>query len=139
MPINKNTFCVAPWYSLHLNSQKKLAPCCKSNDTRKYNYNHLDEYFDSTELNELRKDLLNGVKNQNCASCWHDEEHGEDSLRLISNRTVGRNTDTRLMDQIKSPEVSNIKSFDLMLGNLCNLKQSTVGRGQCQSCSQSQA
>ena len=30
---NKNTFCIAPWYSLYLNSDKKLAPCCKFKET----------------------------------------------------------------------------------------------------------
>ena len=122
MPINKNTFCVAPWFSIHLSSQKKLAPCCLIKKTNEYDYNQLEEYFNSPGLNELRSDLLNGVKNKNCASCWHAEEQGGDSLRLISNRTVGKGTDTRLMPQIENPEVSNIKSFDLTLGNLCNLK-----------------
>ena len=122
MLINKNTFCVAPWFSVHLSSQKKLAPCCEIKKTNEYEYNQLEEYFNSPGLNELRSDLLNGVKNKNCASCWRDEEYGRDSLRLISNRTVGKGTDTRLMPQIENPKVSNIKSFDLTLGNLCNLK-----------------
>ena len=122
MPINKNTFCVAPWYGLFLSSQKKLAPCCKIKKTYKYDYNQLEEYFDSPELNELRSDLLNGVKNKNCASCWRNEEQGSDSLRLISNRTIALGTKIRLLDQIENPKLSNIKSFDLTLGNLCNLK-----------------
>ena len=122
MPINKNTFCVAPWYSVYLDSDKTLAPCCKIENNRKYDYNQLEEYFDSPELNELRKDLLNGIKNKNCASCWHAEEQGGDSLRLISNRTIALGTKIRLSDQIENPKVSNIKSFDLTLGNLCNLK-----------------
>ena len=120
--VNKNTFCVAPWYSLYLDSDKTITPCCKIKNNRKYDYNQLDEYFDSPELNQLRKDLLNGVKNKNCASCWRDEEQGGDSLRLISNRTIGRAANMRLMDQVENPKVSNIKSFDLVLGNLCNLK-----------------
>jgi len=122
MPINKNTFCVAPWYSLYLDSDKTITPCCRIKNNRKYDYNQLDKYFNSPELNELREDLLNGVKNKNCASCWHAEEQDGDSLRLISNRTIGRGNNMRLMDQIEKPEVSNIKSFDLVLGNLCNLK-----------------
>jgi organic radical activating enzyme len=122
MPIDKNTFCVAPWYSVYLDSDKTLAPCCKIENNRKYDYNQLEEYFDSPELNELRKDLLNGIKNKNCASCWHAEEQGGDSLRLISNRTIALGTKIQLSDQIENPKVSNIKSFDLTLGNLCNLK-----------------
>jgi len=120
--VDKNTFCVAPWYSLYLDSDKTLAPCCKIKNTHEYDYNQLDEYFDSPGLNKVRKDLLNGVKNKNCASCWHDEEQGGDSMRLISNRTIALGTKIRLLDQIENPKVSNIKSFDLTLGNLCNLK-----------------
>ena len=43
-------------------------------------------------------------------------------MRLISNRTIGRATETSLMTQIENPQLSKIQSFDLTLGNLCNLK-----------------
>ena len=81
---------------------------CKIKKTYKYDYNQLEEYFDSPELNELRSDLLNGVKNKNCASCWRNEEQGGDSLRLISNRTIALGTKIRLLDQIENPKLSNI-------------------------------
>ena len=97
---NKNTFCIAPWYSLYLNSDKKLAPCCKFKETSKYNYNQLDEYFDSDELKHLREDLLNGIKNKSCISCWKEEEANGDSLRLVSNRTIALGTKIRLLDQV---------------------------------------
>jgi len=122
MSINNKTFCVAPWYSIYLGSQKNLAPCCKIKKKYKYDYSQINEYFQSPELNELRKDLLNGVQNKDCASCWHDERKGGDSLRLISNRTITGGSNINLTDQIQEPKVSNIKSFDLVLGNLCNLK-----------------
>ncbi len=87
MPINKNTFCVAPWYSIFVNADKKLAPCCKFKK-HDYNYNDIKQYFNSKELNKVRQDLLDGIKNENCSKCWSDEDKGGDSLRLISNRTV---------------------------------------------------
>jgi len=121
MSINKKTFCTAPWYSIYVNSDKKIAPCCKFKNF-KFDYNNIEDYFRSTELHEVRQDLLNGVRNENCAACWKDEDQGGDSMRLISNRTIGRATNTRLLDQIENPKLSNIKSFDLVLGNLCNLK-----------------
>ena len=88
----------------------------------KYNYDQLEEYFVSNEIQDLRKDLLNGVKNKACHQCWTDEEAGGDSLRLMSNRTVGLFSETPLKTQIENPKVSNINTFDLVLGNLCNLK-----------------
>ncbi len=121
MPINKKTFCVAPWYSVFVNADKKLAPCCKFK-SRDYTYKQIEDYFKSPELEKVRQDLLNGVKNENCAKCWGDEEKGGDSLRLISNRTIAKGTNTRILDQIENPKLENLKSFELVLGNLCNLK-----------------
>ena len=121
MSINKKTFCVAPWFSVYLNSHKKISPCCKFK-TSKHNYNQIEEYFHSEHLNKVRQDLLNGVKNDNCSACWKQEENGGDSLRLISNRTLGRASSVGIFKQIQNPKLSNVQSFDLTLGNLCNLK-----------------
>ena len=82
--MDKNTFCVAPWYSLFVDSDKTITPCCKIKNNRKYTYKQLEEYFNSDEIKSLREDLLNGVKNNACHNCWTDEEAGRDSLRLIS-------------------------------------------------------
>ena len=122
MPTKKETFCVAPWYSLYIDSDKTITPCCKIKNNRKYTYKQLEEYFNSSELKSLREDLLNGVKNNACSHCWKDEEAGGDSLRLISNRTTGLFSKTPIQEQLKNPKTSNIDSFDLVLGNLCNLK-----------------
>lgn len=121
MFINKDTFCVAPWYSIHVGSTGKLAPCCEFGVSL-HPYNHIQQYFESPELEQVRQDLLNGVRNANCSRCWKKEDNGADSLRLISNRTIGPNTNRPIMEQIKEPRLSDIKSFDLVLGNLCNLK-----------------
>jgi len=121
MSIKKETFCVAPWYSIFLGSDGKIAPCCKFKKPS-LNYQEIDQYFHSPQLAKVRQDLLSGIKNPGCVRCWEDEANGGDSLRLISNRTIGRATETPLMEQIKDPQLSNIKSFDLTLGNLCNLK-----------------
>ena len=121
MSIKKDTFCVAPWYSIYVGSDGRIAPCCKFSKPQ-HSYKQTEEYWKSSELETVRKDLLNGVKNANCSKCWKDEESGGDSLRLISNRTIGPATDAPIIEQIKNPKLSNLKSFDLTLGNLCNLK-----------------
>ena len=119
--VNKNTFCVAPWNSIFINSDKKIAPCCKFRG-RTYDYKDMEEYYHSKELNKVRQDLLDGIKNPHCRICWDDEEKGGDSQRLISNRTSVKGTSVPFMDQIKHPNLDNVTSFDLTLGNLCNLK-----------------
>jgi len=121
MAFKKETFCLAPWYSIYLNSQGNISPCCKYKN-QKHSYKQIEEYFHCSDLNEVRQDLLNGIKNNNCDRCWKDEENGGDSLRLITNRTIGLHGGANLRDQIYDPKTSRIKSFDLTLGNLCNLK-----------------
>ena len=121
MSTKKETFCLAPWYSIFLDSNGKISPCCKFKDPH-YSYKQIEEYFHSPDLTKVRKDLLGGIKNTNCNRCWKDEEAGGDSLRLITNRTIALHSEINLQEQINNPTTSNIKSFDLTLGNLCNLK-----------------
>jgi len=122
MSYNKETFCLAPWYSIYLNSKGNISPCCKFKNPKKtYSYNKIEEYFNSTEIEQVRQDLVKGVKNHNCNKCWKDERNGGDSLRLITNRTIALHSKVNLQEQIDNPKTSNIKSFDLTLGNLCNL------------------
>ena len=47
---------------------------------------------------------------------------GVDSLRQISNRTLSHAKDINIQSQITDPKEDKILSFDLVLGNLCNLK-----------------
>jgi len=121
MPIDKDTFCVAPWFRVFVDSDKKIAPCCLFKETQ-YNYNQIDEYFNSDHINDVRNDLLNGVKNKNCAKCWHTEKNGHRSLRKSYNENIVKRLDYPLQEQIKKPELSKVISFDITLGNLCNLK-----------------
>ena len=120
--MNPKTFCVAPWSCLYVDSDNTIVPCCQFKNPRKYKTKNLEEYFYSDQMKQVRKDLLNGVKNKSCEKCWLDEEAGGDSLRQIYNRTLGLFGDNSMKEQIKDPKVENIRSFDLTLGNLCNLK-----------------
>jgi len=123
MATKKDTFCLAPWYSIHLNSRGYLSPCCKFQDQKKkYKYNEIENYFTSPELEKVRQDLLQGVRNYHCTKCWDDEDKGGDSLRQITNRTIALHNKINLKEQLNYPKTSSVRSFDLTLGNLCNLK-----------------
>lgn len=122
MPINKNTFCALPWYGIYVGPNKKLMPCCEFSDETTYDYNQIKKYFTSKEIRNLRNDLLNGVKNKKCSTCWNKEKAGNESLRLISNNTIASVLGKEFHKQVEDPKVSNINTFDLTLGNLCNLK-----------------
>jgi sulfatase maturation enzyme AslB (radical SAM superfamily) len=118
--MDKKTFCVAPWYNLYINADKTISPCCEIRNHGQHQYEQLDEYYHSPRLQKLRQDLINGVRNKDCAKCWNNEDAGGKSLRQIHNATWGA-SGTKFKD-LNKPDVSDINSFDLVLGNLCNLK-----------------
>ena len=122
--------CAIPWVGFSNDPNGSVRPCCISKehvtkpDGSNF-YTQLDnvrDIFHSEYMNNLRKEFIQGKKPKNCEVCWKDEDNGADSLRSISNRTIGPNTNRPIMEQIKEPKLSDLKSFDLTLGNLCNLK-----------------
>ena len=110
---NKNTFCMAPFTSVFLDN--KLYPCCNHSGNSKYSFDRISDYMNSKALKNLQKDLVNGIKNKNCQTCWNDESIGNDSLRLIMNRTL-------------TPEYKGKIEKLLKENNITNIKQSTISR-----------
>ena len=129
---NKNTFCIAPFQHACVKSTGKLAICCVSKENKKYKYDEIVEWYNSDTLKHLRSDLVNGVKNPICNTCWISEESNKQSQRQVYNKHIGKiiedhwdknfKHNKKLLDVISNINYKNINSFDLKLGNLCNLK-----------------
>ena len=119
---NKNTFCMAPITSVFLDSNNKLYPCCNYVGKSNHSFDRIGDYINSKGLNNLKKDLVKGVKNKNCQTCWNDESIGNDSLRLIMNRTLTPEYKGKIDKLLTENNVADLKKFHLNLGNLCNLK-----------------
>ena len=129
---NKDTFCIAPYQHTCVNAKGMLEICCVSKEIKKYEYNKLQEWYHSDTLKTLRSDLLKGVKNPICKTCWIAEDSNKISQRQIYNKHIGKiikehwnknfQQNTELINVISNLNHKNIKSFDLQLGNLCNLK-----------------
>jgi MoaA/NifB/PqqE/SkfB family radical SAM enzyme len=130
---NKNTFCIAPYQHVDITSKGDLRICCTSAEKkRNYKYNELKKHWQSNSLQKLRENLFNGVKDPICNWCWKEEKAGKISHRQVYNKYVGKLIhthwdknfikNTNLQEIIAHPNTKNITSFDLKLGNLCNLK-----------------
>ncbi len=92
-----DTFCQRADNELIINAfgkNVKAALCCKSQDLV-----NLDEI----ELQEIRNDLKNGIKNKHCNVCWIHEKKGIRSWRQIGNE-----------------EKVKYKTIELYLNNLCD-------------------
>ena len=102
-----DTFCVLPWYSREISGKKSVA-CCLLPD------NH------NIEL--IKIDLLNGVRNTSCSKCWAIEDIGKTSRRQQENIFLDYKLDRDLFRIKADCETNNhnINMYQIMTSNLCN-------------------
>ena len=77
--INLDTYC-SHAFTAYDNRMRSV--CCRAmGHSPVQNYAHT---FQHPEIQQLRQDLQNGVKNPICQTCWRDEETGLESTRQKS-------------------------------------------------------
>jgi MoaA/NifB/PqqE/SkfB family radical SAM enzyme len=123
------TYCVLPWVNITVDPDGSIKPCCVSQDFikkstgEKFNlgFDKIEDIVNSKDLVEIRQKMLAGEKVAGCSQCYQHEEYGGKSQRLQYNQMFP------LKFSQSHVERTDIKYFDLRLGNLCNLN--------CRSCS----
>lgn len=130
---NSKTFCIAPFKHACVDSIGKLKLCCQSSEKSYYSYDQLEEWYNSKTLQDIRKNLVNGIQDPICKHCWKQEKNNRVSLRQVYNKHIGKiipqhfeksfKKNKKLIDIVYG-EINhkNIDTFDLQLGNRCNLK-----------------
>ena len=120
-PSKNNTFCYYPFYALTMklfdgNNLNKVAPCCKMHNVGRSVLTQKEigdstplELFEHDKFEQLRADLLKGIRNENCEVCWSQEDRGLKSYRLTSSWVFE--------DQFKK----DLREFDVSFSNKCNL------------------
>ena len=130
------TFCTLPWIHLHSTPEGVAAPCCISKscntpigmgDTKKQG---LMELVNSPQMKQLRLDMLEGKRNDECTMCYDQEDAG-----IVSNRQSTFLAHPKAIDDAcnftnddGSLEHFNMRYFDVRFSNICNFK--------CRSCGQ---
>lgn len=132
---NSNVLCVLPWIHLHVTPFGVAAPCCIGEscstrdgmgDATKLN---LKELMNSEAMKQLRLDMLNGVKNDECKKCYEHEEQGVPSWRQGSvPRFTNNLEEIRNTNSDGSLDDFKLKYYDMRFSNICNFK--------CRTCSQ---
>lgn len=100
-----NTFCVLPWYSAELPSN---SPCCLLPK--------------NTNIDQLKSDLLAGIKSESCSKCWNIESTGNVSRRQLENQFLDYKLN-RDLDKIRNDCQSNkntVLLYQITTSNLCN-------------------
>lgn len=92
---NKDIFCNAPWYELHIYWDGSLGFCCQE-DHKIYDRNLSDHYnvrnmsirewIDSTPMHNARMLMFDNNRNSICKRCYHEENHSDTSRRHRCNQ-----------------------------------------------------
>jgi len=126
--MDPKTFCIIPWTHTRINTDGTLIPCCKISPTfPKQNINTVDDFdrdwWNGQPMQQLRQDLVQGVKTKHCNVCWADEAAGKSSLRQEYNKRLGKHTDLRAISTNTTYVADQLPiALDLNLGNICNFK-----------------
>lgn len=121
------TFCFSPWAHLEISSTGQFKPCCvyKESITDSqgvaYNINNdsIEEVYNSDYMKQLRQEFLSGSKPPGCKNCWNKEQHSGTSNRTWLKTQLGIEAECLHVEQ---NSLTNLKSLDIKLGNLCNFK-----------------
>ena len=130
------TFCALPWIHLHSTPEGVAAPCCISKscntpigmgDTKKQG---LMELVNSPQMKQLRIDMLDGKRNDECSICYNQEDVGITSNRQSSFSAHSKSIEDacNFTNDDGSLEQFNMRYFDVRFSNICNFK--------CRSCGQ---
>ena len=109
-----DNFCIMPFVHAFV-TPNTISPCCAyTNDIK---LNSKEQYWDSDQLKNIQKNMLDNIRDDGCGICWKKEDRGYSSLRQHSNQIYSKHMDVN-PDKIADQPYY----IDLRLGNLCNLK-----------------
>jgi organic radical activating enzyme len=133
------TFCPIPWIFQAARANGDMRVCCQANVTKNkgvirkpdgtaYNTgrDNLDHARNADLMCTMRKNMLDGVWNEECGRCQQEEESGLNSRRQYElaqwDYTLERaQKETNAWGAI-NVDVTPVRYYDLRFGNFCNLK-----------------
>jgi len=130
----EQTYCPLPWLHLATNATGRLRVCCNSftgnnkllHDNGSFvkatDIKQVSDLDKNKTLMELRRQMLNGERPDTCRRCFHEEDNGIISSRMVYNEQFGE-IDVALKETKSTGEAPHkFQYLDLRLGNLCNLR-----------------
>ena len=116
------TFCILPFVHLYLEPKGEMKPCCIAGGFDKpvnLKNTSIEDAFNSPQMKELRKDMLEGKRNKVCDVCYKREDTTGHSPRLDFN-----NNKIWIVPDIEEDySVSTqFQHLDVRFTNLCNFK-----------------
>ena len=120
----QDTFCVLPWMHLYVGTDGNVLPCCAAGHQHpmgNIEEQNIDSILKSSAFNQLRKNMLTGMRSKECSRCYAQEDAGVQSARLEHNRRWKNLTQDNL-NKDGSIDKFDPVYLDIRLNNICNLK-----------------
>ena len=121
-----STFCPAPFIHQSTKTDGSIKACCRSLPRiSSIKDETLLEAWNNTEIKKLRHDLLNGIRNPRCNTCWKLEDSNIESLRHKYNKReiYGEQAAENLKSMNPDFSLNNKPTWiEFKLSNLCNFK-----------------
>ena len=89
----KDSMCVLPWNHVYTNTDGIVGPCCIANhgmyrgDSLSISNHSVLEATNSKFMKQLRVDMMNGIENPACETCYYHESLGNQSVRWGKNNS----------------------------------------------------
>lgn len=114
--MESKSWCSLPWQGIIIQPWGKVQMCCYTDNV---SADTIGSYLQSTELKEIKKQMIAGERPSACSVCWKTEAQNKQSWRQKKN--------IQLQDQINLADAQNIdyQSIDyieLYISNKCNSK-----------------
>lgn len=128
---NNKAFCILPWTHMCVHAYGVVKPCCAFRGTLgNTKESTLQEIWNDEAYKSLRLDMLKGVKNSACQTCYIREENNGSSMRTFANSdypSISRYTDN--MNSDGSMKNLELEWLDIRLSSVCNFKCRTCEPG----------
>jgi sulfatase maturation enzyme AslB (radical SAM superfamily) len=89
---NKKIFCNVPWTNTHIYWDGSYGVCCSEQHPphqtpTQYNIKNMSvgSWYNSTPMQQFRKNIQSATPIPACQGCYHEEEHGYESRRIKEN------------------------------------------------------
>jgi len=119
-----DTFCVLPWIHLYVGTDGNVLPCCVAD--HQHPIGNIEEHSVGTIIklpafNQLRANMLSGLRSKECSRCYAQEDAGLKSVRLDHN-SRWKSTKQHNLNRDGSIDKFDPVYLDIRLNNICNLK-----------------
>ena len=117
-----STYCKLPFVHLYTQADGELKPCCIAggfDEPINLKQMSIEDAFNSPQMKELRKVMLEGKRNKVCDVCYQREDSTGHSPRIDFNKNPLW-IQPKVKDDFSVP--SDFQHIDIRFSNLCNFK-----------------